>query len=187
MRDIKLPRLRFELARRQTTTHKFVCFDVTSRVDIDYARSSLCQARWLSRDSIGTEVQGFRVGVPRETDFISRIQKLQSNIEYHIHHLIPHHILFTSMKMVSEAADEGKMSKLRYTVRGQKYMRDIKLPRLGLKLDRLLTTRHNFACFDITSRVDSDFARSSLSEARYKHGQNILEQFQFSFEIAHYG
>ena len=73
MRDIKLPRLKFELACLLTTRHKFVCFDITSRVEIDYARSSLCQARWLSQDSTVTEVQGFRVRVPRETDFISRI------------------------------------------------------------------------------------------------------------------
>ena len=44
MRDIKLPQVGLELVRLQTTRHKFVCFDVTSRVDIDSARSSLCQA-----------------------------------------------------------------------------------------------------------------------------------------------
>ena len=32
-------------------------------------------------------------------------------------------------------------------------MRDIKLPQVGLELARLLTTRHKFVCFDITSRV----------------------------------
>ena len=31
-----------------------VCFGVTSRVDIGCARLSLCQARQLSRESIGT-------------------------------------------------------------------------------------------------------------------------------------
>ena len=76
-----------------TTRHKFVCFDVTSRVDIDCTRSSLCQARQLSRESIGTEIRGSWVWVPRETDFISRIEKPEHNIEYQIYHLIPHHIL----------------------------------------------------------------------------------------------
>ena len=45
-------------------------------------------------------------------------------------------------------------------------MKDIKLPQVGLKLPRLLTTRHKFVCFDVTSRVDIDCARSSLCEAR---------------------
>ena len=44
MRDIELPQVGLELARLLTTRYKFVCFDVTSRVDID-ARSSLSQAR----------------------------------------------------------------------------------------------------------------------------------------------
>ena len=34
-----------ELARLLTTRHKFVCFDVTSRAEINCARSSLFQAR----------------------------------------------------------------------------------------------------------------------------------------------
>ena len=58
MRDIKLPQVEVELAVLLTTWHKFVCFDVTSRVDIDCARSSLCQARQLSRESIGMEIRG---------------------------------------------------------------------------------------------------------------------------------
>ena len=33
------------------------------------------------------------VWVPRETYFISQIKKLQHNTEYHIYHLIRHHIL----------------------------------------------------------------------------------------------
>ena len=45
MRDIKLPQVGFEPAQLLTTRHKFVCFNVTSRVDIHCARSSLCQAR----------------------------------------------------------------------------------------------------------------------------------------------
>ena len=45
-------------------------------------------------------------------------------------------------------------------------MKDIKLPQVGLKLPRLLTTRHKFVCFDVTSRVDIDCARSSLCEGR---------------------
>ena len=76
MRDVKLPQLGLKLARLLTITHKFVCFDVTSRVDIDYARSSLCQAPYLSRESLGTEIQGLWVQVPRETDFISRIEQI---------------------------------------------------------------------------------------------------------------
>ena len=44
MRDIKLPQVGLELARLLRTKHKFVCFDVTSRVDIECAGSSLCQA-----------------------------------------------------------------------------------------------------------------------------------------------
>ena len=42
--DIKLPQVGLELAWLLTTRHKFVSFDVTSHVDIDCARSSLCQA-----------------------------------------------------------------------------------------------------------------------------------------------
>ena len=45
MWDIKLPQVVLKLARLLTTRHKFVCFEVTSRVNIDYVRSSLCQAR----------------------------------------------------------------------------------------------------------------------------------------------
>ena len=33
-------------------------------------------------------------------------------------------------------------------------MRDIKLPQVGLELARLLTTRHKFVCFGVTSCVD---------------------------------
>ena len=76
MGDIKLPQVRFEFARLLTTRHKFVCFDVLSRVDIDCVGSFLCQARYLSRESIGTESRGSWVRVPRKTDFISRIEKL---------------------------------------------------------------------------------------------------------------
>ena len=64
MRDIKLPQVRLELARMLRTRHKFVCFDFTSRVDIDCAR--------LSRLSL---CQGSSVRVARETDFISQIKK----------------------------------------------------------------------------------------------------------------
>ena len=45
MRDIELPQVGLEFARLLTTRHKFVCFGVSSSVDIDCARSSLCQAR----------------------------------------------------------------------------------------------------------------------------------------------
>ena len=75
MRDIKLPQVGVELPRLLTTRHKLLCFDVTSRVDIDCDRSSLYQTRQLSRESIGTEIRGSWVRVPRETDFISRIEK----------------------------------------------------------------------------------------------------------------
>ena len=75
MRDIKLPQLGLKLAWPLTTRHKFVCFDATSRVDIDCAKSSLCQACYLSRESMETEIRGSWVRVPRETDFISRIEK----------------------------------------------------------------------------------------------------------------
>ena len=88
MRDIKLPQVRRKLAQLLTTRQKFVCFDVTSPVEIDYARQSLCQARQLNRESVGTEIQGSWVRVPRETDFISRIEKPQHNIEYHTTRLI---------------------------------------------------------------------------------------------------
>ena len=43
MREIKLPQVGLEVAWLLTNTHKFVCFGVTSHVDIDYTRSSLCQ------------------------------------------------------------------------------------------------------------------------------------------------
>ena len=75
MRDIKLPQVGLELARLLKTRHKFVCFNVTSRADIDCVRSSLCQARHLSWESIETEIRGSWVRVPRETDFVSRIEK----------------------------------------------------------------------------------------------------------------
>ena len=45
MRDKNLPRMGLEPAQMLTTRHTFVCFDVTSHVEIDCARSSLCQAR----------------------------------------------------------------------------------------------------------------------------------------------
>ena len=51
MRDINLPQVGLELAHLLTTRHKFVCFDVTSHVDIDCARSSLCQASSVGRAS----------------------------------------------------------------------------------------------------------------------------------------
>ena len=56
MRDIKLRQVGLELARLLTTRHNFVCIDVTPRVEIDCARPSLCQARWLSRESIRKEI-----------------------------------------------------------------------------------------------------------------------------------
>ena len=43
MRDIKLPNVGLELARLLITRHKFVCFGVTSHVDINCAKSSLCR------------------------------------------------------------------------------------------------------------------------------------------------
>ena len=43
---------------------------------------------------------------------------------------------------------------------------NIKLPQVGLQLVWLLTTRHNFVCFDVTSRVDIDCARPSFCQAR---------------------
>ena len=85
MRVIKLPQVGLEFARLLTTRHKFVCFDVTSRVDIDCARSSLCQGFWLSRESIRMEIRGSWVRLPCETDFISRFQKPEHSIKYHIH------------------------------------------------------------------------------------------------------
>ena len=75
MTDVKLPQVGLELARLLTTRHRFVRFDFTSRVEIDCARSSSCQARKLSRESIGTEMRRSWVRVPCETDFISRIEK----------------------------------------------------------------------------------------------------------------
>ena len=39
---------------------------------------------------------------------------------------------------------------------------NMKLPQVGLELVWLLTTRHKFVCFSVTSRVDIDCARSSL-------------------------
>ena len=80
MRDIKLPQAGLELAHLLTTRHKSVCFDVTSHVDIDCARSSLCQACYLSWESIGTETQGSRLSVPRETDFISKEEDESRNV-----------------------------------------------------------------------------------------------------------
>ena len=44
MTGIKLAQVRLELPRLLTTTHKLVCVGVTSCVDIDCARLSLCQA-----------------------------------------------------------------------------------------------------------------------------------------------
>ena len=75
MRDIKLPQEEPKLARLLTTRQKVVCFDVTSRVDIDCARSSLCQARYRIRKSMGTEIRGLWVRVPRETNFFILNQK----------------------------------------------------------------------------------------------------------------
>ena len=71
MRHIKLPEVGLELAWLLTIAHKFVYFGVTSRVDIDYTRSSLCQGCYLSWETIGTEIRGSWVRVPCETDFIS--------------------------------------------------------------------------------------------------------------------
>ena len=44
MRAIKLGQVGLELPRLLTTRNKFVCVGVTSCVDIDCARLSLCQA-----------------------------------------------------------------------------------------------------------------------------------------------
>ena len=49
--------------------------DITSRVDTDCARSYFGQACQLNQESIGTEVIGSWIRFPRETDFISRIEK----------------------------------------------------------------------------------------------------------------
>ena len=43
-----------ELARLLTIRHKFVCFDVTSPVDIGCARSSLCLAGYCGRNCSAT-------------------------------------------------------------------------------------------------------------------------------------
>ena len=45
-------------------------------------------------------------------------------------------------------------------------MRDIKLTQVGLELAHLLTTRHKFVCFDVTSRVGIHCARLILRQAR---------------------
>ena len=58
MRDMKLLQVGVELAQLLTTSHQFVRFDIPSSVDIDCARPSWCQACWLSRANIGTEMQG---------------------------------------------------------------------------------------------------------------------------------
>ena len=47
----------------------------------------------------------------------------------------------------------------------QKKMRDIKLSQLELELCQLLTTWYKFVWFDITSRLQIDFARTVLSQA----------------------
>ena len=52
MEDIKFPQVGLELSRLLTTRDMFVCLDVTSCIDIDCARSSLCQACQLSWESI---------------------------------------------------------------------------------------------------------------------------------------
>ena len=75
MRDIKLPLMGLETAWLLTTKRKIVYFDVTSRVNIDCARSSLCQAHQLSRENIGREIRGLWDRVPREIEFISQIEK----------------------------------------------------------------------------------------------------------------
>ena len=43
------------------------------------------------------------------------------------------------------------------------YVRNIKLPQVGLKLAWLLKTRDKFVCFYVNSCVDVDCVRSSLS------------------------
>ena len=40
-----------------------------------------------------------------------------------------------------------------------------KVTQVGLKLARLLTTRHKFVCFDVTYRVDIDWLASSVGRA----------------------
>ena len=91
----------------------FVCFDVTSRVDINCARSFFCQAPQLSRERIGTEIRCSLVGVSRETDFISRIEKPEHSNEYHTFIYVSIYILlyiqcihcqncFSSANLVSE-------------------------------------------------------------------------------------
>ena len=43
IRDIKLPQAGLKLAQLLAVRNMFLCFDVTSRVDIDCTRLSLCQ------------------------------------------------------------------------------------------------------------------------------------------------
>ena len=76
MRDIKLLQMGLGLAQLLPTRHKFVCFRVTSHVDIDCARSSLCQARYSSvMRASEWKSEGCGLGLGRETDFISLIKK----------------------------------------------------------------------------------------------------------------
>ena len=44
-------------------------------------------------------------------------------------------------------------------------MRDIKLPQLGLELAWLLATRHQFVCFNVTSRVDTILVSGLLAQS----------------------
>ena len=71
--NLKLPQVGLELPRLLTTRHKFVCFVVTSSVHIECARSSLCQAHYLSRESIGTEFRESWVRVPLESTTLNII------------------------------------------------------------------------------------------------------------------
>ena len=48
MRDIKLRQVGLELTHLLTTMNSFLRFDATSRVNIGYTRSYLCQAHYSS-------------------------------------------------------------------------------------------------------------------------------------------
>ena len=80
MRDVKLPQVRLEPAWLLTTKHKFVCFNVTSRTDIGSARSSFCQAHYLSRESIRTEIRGSWFPFLRQTDLHLELENLSTTL-----------------------------------------------------------------------------------------------------------
>ena len=85
MRDMKLPQVGLELAHLLTTRHRFLCFNVTSHVDIDCARSSLCQARLLAQSA---EHRNWNPRVMDSSPMWDRLyilnQKTLAQNEYHI-------------------------------------------------------------------------------------------------------